>query len=615
MLKTGRKWVKSPFMVFTILLLLKIYLAQMIIFDGVSVWLPFLNGLPTVWVVFLLIEWRMTKRKILGYFIANLIMTAIYFAAIMYYQYFGVIVTYHALQQANQVTQVKGSIFQLLHPYFLLIYLDVVILAYFLFRKKTRGWGKAYSERIRTGAAALMIILSLVCFFSIWNVRFTMNEIKQAAQMGILNYEVYTFFPEHIDLTNQSSTITQVDISKLKGNNPTIASPALWKAAEGKNVIIIQLEAFQNLLLEQKLEGVEVTPNLNALLKESIYLPNFYQMVGQGNTSDAEFVVNTSLYIPPHGASSIEYADKALPSLPKLFKQKGYETMTFHTNDINFWNREELYKALGFDRHYDKSFFGDADPIALAASDEVLYDKTAAEMEKLHKKDQLFYAQIITLSSHYPFEIPEDKHHIQLPERYRNTFLGDYIQAQNYTDYSLGLFFDKLKALHLWENSLFIIYGDHMGLPIYSLSDTDDELLHEMLGKNYSLSQMLNIPLLIVAPGITKPAVLNQVGGQADILPTVANLVGISLDNQLHFGQDIINTTTNLLPEHYYLPRGSLINNSEIFIPGEGFADGIQYPLNLPEVNHTNTTIDEYENALMLLKMSDSYVRNLPQHE
>jgi lipoteichoic acid synthase len=614
MLNTVRLWAKSPFVVFTILLLLKMYLAQMIIFDGASVWLPILNGLPAVWVVFLLIEWRMTKRKILGYFIANLIMTMIYFATIMYHQYFGVIVTYHALQQVNQVTEVKGSVFQLMHPYFLLIFLDVMILAYFLFRKKTRSWGQAYSERVRTGAAALMLVLIVVCFFSIWNGRFTLNEIKQAEQMGILNYEVYTFFPDGNESINQPTTISQEEISKLKGTSTT-ANPALWKAAEGKNVIIIQLEAFQNLLLNQKLDGVEVTPNLNALLKESIYFPNFYQMVGQGNTSDAEFVVNSSMYIPPHGAASIEYSDKALPSLPKLFKQLGYESMTFHTNDVSFWNREELYKALGFDRYYDKSFFGDADPIALAASDEVLYDKTAVELEKLHKKNQLFYAQLISLSSHYPFQIPENKHHLKLPDRYENTFVGDYIQAQNYTDYSLGLFIDKLKASHIWENSLFVIYGDHMGLPIYSLSNTDDDLLHEMLGKNYSLSQMLNIPLLIFAPGTTKPAVFNQAGGQADILPTVANLVGINLDNQLHFGQDIINTTSNLLPEHYYLPRGSLINNSKIFVPGKGFADGIQYPLNLPVDNATKTTEAEFNNAQKLFKMSDSYVTNLPKHK
>lgn len=614
MIPTLRLWIKSPFFVFSLLLLLKIYLTQMIIFHNASLWLPLLNGFPAVGAVFLFIEWRMTKRKILGYFIANLIITAIYFAAIMYHQYFGVIVTYHALQQVNQVTEVKGSVFQLLHPYFLLVFLDVVILAYFLFRKKTRSWGKVYSEKVRTGAAAGMLVLLVICFFSIWNSRFTMNEIKQAEQMGILNYEVYTFFPERKSAEHAPSSITQAEITKLKGT-PVSAMPSLWKAAEGKNLIIIQMEAFQNLLLNQKLDGVEVTPNLNALLKESIYFPNFYQMVGQGNTSDAEFVVNTSMYIPPHGAASIEYADKALPSLPKLVKEKGYETMTFHTNDINFWNREEFYKALGFDRYYDKSFFGDADPIALAASDEVLYDKTAAEMEKLHNKNQLFYGQLITLSSHYPFKIPEDKFHFKLPKRYQGTFVGDYIQAQNYTDYALGLFLDKLKASHLWENSLFVVYGDHMGLPIYSLANKDDDLLHEMLGKNYSLSQMLNIPLLVVAPGSTEPAVLTQAGGQADLLPTIANLLGISLDNQLHFGQDLINSTMNLLPQHYYLPRGSFIKNSEIFIPGEGFADGIQYPLNIPADNTSKPTKTEYDNALKLSSMSDSYVRNLPQHK
>src|SRR5665647_1572693 len=208
MIPTLRLWIKSPLFIFSILLLLKIYLTQMIIFDDASLWLPLLNGLPAVGVIFLFIEWRMTKRKILGYFIANLIITAIYFAAIMYHQYFGVIVTYHALQQVNQVTEVKGSVFQLLHPYFLLVFLDVVILAYFLFRKKTRSWGKAYSEKTRTGAAAIMLVLIVVCFFSIWNSRFTMNEIKQAEQMGILNYEVFTFFPERKSAEHAPSSIT-----------------------------------------------------------------------------------------------------------------------------------------------------------------------------------------------------------------------------------------------------------------------------------------------------------------------------------------------------------------------------------------------------------------------
>jgi lipoteichoic acid synthase len=614
MIKRSLSVVKSPFILFTILLLLKIYIAQLIIFDDGALWLPLLNGLPTVWVVFGLIEWLMVKRKILGYLIADAVMTSIYFAAIMYHQYFGVIVTYHALQQANQVTQVKGSVFQLLHPYFLLLFIDVVIIGLLLFRKGTRIWGKPYSERIRTGAATVMIILLLICFSSVWKERNGMSEIKQAKEMGILNYEVYTFFPERKESISNAAGFTQNEIEQFKGST-NAATPTLWRSAEGKNVIIIQLEAFQNFLLGLKLDNTEVTPNLNALMQDSLYFPNFFQMVGQGNTSDAEFVVNTSLYIPPHGAATVEYTDKALPSMPKLFKQKGYLTSTFHTNDVTFWNRNELYKALGFDRYYDKSFFGDADPVALASSDEVLYEKTAAEMEKINKKGQPFYAQIISLSSHYPFNIPASKDHILLPDRFQGSFVGDYIQAENYTDYALGLFFDKLKASHLWENSLFIIYGDHMGLPIYSLSDNDKSLLHEVFGKDYSFPQMMNVPLLIVAPGTTKPAVLSRVGGQVDLMPTIANLVGISLQDTLHFGQDLLNAAPNILPQHYYLPKGSFINDAEIFVPGNGFEDGTQYPLNKSGTNELNASKDEYERAQKLFTMSDSYVRQLPQHE
>jgi len=457
-----------------------------------------------------------------------------------------------------------------------------------------------------------MVVCLLICLTNIWKDHSGMSEIKQAEEMGLINYEVYSFFPNNKLNLNPVSGVTQEKIDKIKGTANT-TTPNQWAETAGKNIIVIQLEAFQNFLLGLKFDGEEVTPNLNALMKESMYFPNFYQMVGQGNTSDAEFVVNTSFYIPPHGAASVEYVEKALPSLPKLLEQSGYLTTTFHTNDVTFWNRKELYAALGFDRYFDKSYFGDADPVALASSDEVLYSKTAAELEKLQRSKQLFYAQLITLSSHYPFNIPRDKIHIQLPARYQGSFVGQYIQAENYTDYALGLFMNQLKQDGLWDNSVFVIYGDHMGLPIYSLSAQDKSLLHEIYGKDYSYPQMMNIPLLVIAPGTTKPAVVSQVGGQVDIMPTIANLMGISLSDNVHFGQDLLNAVPSLLPEHYYLPTGSFINDLEIFTPGNGFADGSAYPLNDTKSNGMIATEDEYDRARQLFSMSDEYIRQLPE--
>ena len=54
------------------------------------------------------------QAKARAYMSVNLLLTAIFFAAIMYYKYYGVIVTYHALEQVNQVTAVSNSVFSLM---------------------------------------------------------------------------------------------------------------------------------------------------------------------------------------------------------------------------------------------------------------------------------------------------------------------------------------------------------------------------------------------------------------------------------------------------------------------------------------------------------------------
>ncbi|MBB6731759.1 LTA synthase family protein [Cohnella zeiphila] len=609
--------IAKPFVFFSVLMILKIYLAWFVIFDEGHFWASLATGVPSVWFVFCLIETMFYKRKLGAYLIADLVMTSIYFAVIMYYKYFGVIVTYHALQQAGQVTEVKGSVMSLLHPYFLLIYVDIVALFFILiFNKKVRAWGRSLAvkerQRFVTGIGILMLAACVAC---IWPNKDSMNEILQAQSMGILNYEVYAAFAASKDDDVSAVSVNQQAIEKLKGETPS-ATPAYFGAAKGKNVIIIQMEAFQNFLLNKKLDGKELTPNMNKLLGSSLYFPHFFQQVGQGNTADAEFVVNTSFYVPQHGAASQEYVDRVLPSMPRTFAANGYQTATFHTNDITFWNRKELYAALGWDKHYDKTFFGDEDPVMFAASDEVLYSKTADELAKMQSTGQPFYVQLISMSGHHPFDIPERKYKMDLPDRYEGTLVGDYIRAQNYADYALGQFVDKLKANGVWDNSVVVIYGDHQGLPIYSLTSKEKDLMKEIYGRDYGVQDMMNIPLLIKLPGASPEGKeLPQTGGQSDIFPTVANLAGISLEDHVHFGQDLLNDTHNVLPERYYLPSGSFINDSSVFVPGKSFEDGTISAIDGGKLGKDSVTKDQYNQALELLSMSDAYVRSLPERK
>jgi len=604
----------KPFVFFSILLLTKMYLVRYFIWSGSEAWVPLFAGIPSVWVLFCLVEWLFSKHKLAAYLIVDLLVSAVYIAVTIFYKYFGVIPTYQALKQIGQVSEVKGSVFSLMHASFLFLFADIVffliaILASHAFRK----WGKAQSVRERGVFVSSVFVFSFaLSFVGIWFHRDIINELRQAEVMDILNYQVYAAVASAQEISINPEEVTQDSIDQLKHVKTSgLATPRHWAQAKGKNVIIIQMEAFQNFLINMKLDGQEVTPNMNKLVSDSYYFPHFFQQVGQGNTSDSEFIVNTSFYVPKYDAATMVYANKQLPSMPKTFAANGYQTATFHTNDILFWNRNNLYKALGWQKYYDNDFFGDSDIVAFGSSDEVLYDKTADELLKMQQTGKPFYTQIISMSGHHPFNLPKRKYNIKLPKRFENTLVGNYIRAENYADKALGQFVDKLKKNGIWDNSVVILYGDHLGLPKYTLNSQEKDLMKEIYGRDYDVQDMLNIPLIISVPG-TSHEVFPQVGGQTDLFPTIANLIGVSLKDNIHFGQDLLNNPSNFLPERYYLPSGSLITDSGIFVPGDGYEDGISYALTGGRAKEIAATKEQFDDAIRLLEMSNSYVESLP---
>ncbi|NQX60767.1 LTA synthase family protein [Paenibacillus qinlingensis] len=594
---------------FPLFIVIKIYVAWMILFETGPSARILLTEIPAILITYCVVEYVVKKHKLAWYLTVDLIMTVLFFALVIYYKHFGVIATYHVLTQAKQVGAVKKSIFSVIEPQYLLFFLDIVIVAFFAFFKpKTREW-KPLSMKIVASVACFSLLL---CALSVIPNRSSFNENVKASKMGILNYEMYNLLSQKKEEIISPDQITQSAIDDLK-NKVAVVEPKLHGAASGKNLIIIQLESFQNFLIGLNIDGTEITPNLNRLAGSSYYFPKFYQQIGQGNTSDAEFIVNTSYYVPPDGAATQVYGKKDLPSLPKLLEKQGYTTMNFHTNEVGFWNRDDLYQAIGYDRYYDKQFFKDEDAFFYGSSDEVLYRKTAEELASQQNQGAPFYAHIISMSSHNPFTIPEEKYKMTLPERYEGTFVGDYIRAENYADYALGLFIEDLKKRGIWENSVVVLYGDHRGLPLFSLKADDKHLMTEILGHEYSEKELINIPLIIASEGVTTPQVQRQLGGQIDILPTVANLLGVPLTDYIHFGQDLLNQTAyNLLPQRYYLPTGSFVNNEELFMSGKGFEDGNYYTLAGNAAEHQSATEDEFNHALKLLQLSDSYVSQLP---
>lgn len=405
-----------------------------------------------------------------------------------------------------------------------------------------------------------------------------------------------------------------VGITIVIWHRPNADGPKAYGAGKGYPLILVQLESFQNFLLNQSAEGQPLTPVLNSLKSESLYFPHLFQQIGRGNTADAEFTANTSIY--PVGAApmSSKYGNRKLPSLARLLHKQGYIAATFHVNDVSFWDRKQMYPALGFDTYYDQPYFRKEKFNRFGASDEELYRVGFNKLNALAKQDQKFYAQFVTVSSHFPYTIPEERKRLKLSGPLHGTTLGDYLTAVHYADYALGTFIGKLKQTGLWNHCVFVVYGDHFGL---NKKKYNPQQISVSLNIPYHQHiSTFNVPFLIHLPGQHSGKTVDQTGGQIDILPTIANIMGIDLEEEgfTAFGQDLMNAGHNIVGMRYYLPTGSFFNDEVLFVPGKkGFTDGTATLIRTHKrVQDITPYKQDYDRIMDRMKRSDNYVGHLP---
>ena len=542
------------------------------------------------------------------------------FGTVVYQRYFDEVASLKVLQMSGQVGELGGSVAELLAPLDLLFFIDLPVLAWLLLRtKRGRLAPTPRGELLRgLGAITLAAALTVTGISSVARMPGMLNGVSVGRGRGVFTYQVGSLFHRdrlsadvEVDPALPASVIST--ITEIKGAAPAErAHPDVPSGvAAGRNVIFIQCEALQDLVIGATAGGVEVTPNLNALAAQSWYFPNAYSQIGGGNTADAEWVSNTSLYPPTTEPASVRWEDRQVPSLPRVLGEAGYTTATFHTNDASFWNRRNLYAALGFDRYYDRDFFGTEDEIVFgSASDDVLFSRTLDELVKYAERGEPFYAQIITMSAHHPFrELPARKEPVMFPAPFAGTFPGGYLSNQEYADGALGTFIDGLKQTGLWDTSIVVVYGDHFGLRELEPTGADKVALEELLGRGYSILDKLNVPLIIHLPGQTQGAVANGTATTMDLAPTTLDVLGITTDTMPMFGRSLFAGG----PVQKYVAVGSYIDESALVIPNDeriAVVVPIADPLSRPAA--TQAQIDGLEPATQLMLLSGEYCDALP---
>lgn len=343
----------------------------------------------------------------------NLLLTLLIYSDIVYYRYFKDFITVPVLFQAGQMDALGGSIFALLRPSDLYLFADWLFLIAYgigvgLYRRKSHtylsnavprrygqshsysqtGYSRRSSRLSRTLKRSVNGIVALVlgCVLTFGPIHtyattwakdlFTGNWWSLAMYnvtglIGFHGYDIYLYAKDHLgpqpELSQEEATSMQLWFNEQ--NTEQSANNDSFGEYSGSNIVVIQAEAFMNFVVGRSISGQEITPNLNALIKENTYFSNYYHQTSQGRTSDADFTSNASLYPLVSGSVFVRYPDHQFDTLPAILKSKGYSTNAFHAYEGSFWNRQIMYNAMGYDHFYNKKDYTIDEPLGWSLGD------------------------------------------------------------------------------------------------------------------------------------------------------------------------------------------------------------------------------------------------------
>ena len=280
-----------------------------------------------------------------------------------------------------------------------------------------------------------------------------------------------------------------------------------------RNLVII-LEESLGAGFVGKLGGIGVTPELDKLADEGMWMTNLYA-TGTRSARGIEAVITGFPPSPSRSVLKLGLAQQKFVTLASILKQHQYDTQFIYGGESHFDNMAGFFLANGFDKVTDQNDYSNPKFRATwGVSDEDLFQRLDEELINSSGNPQFILA--FTSSNHSPFEFPENT--IELHDAKRNTVNN----AVKYADYALGEFFKKAKKQAYWDNTYFLIVSDH---------DT------RVFGASLVPVNKFHIPGLIIGPGIDAKD-YSKVASQIDLAPTLLAYLGISSNHPM-IGHDL----------------------------------------------------------------------------
>ncbi len=328
---------------------------------------------------------------------------------------------------------------------------------------------------------------------------------------------------------------------KPNGNLKTeIATSEKDKAAEGKNVIMIQLNSVSNLIM--RADSGNVTPFLNSLKEEGVYFSNFFNQAS--DREDVEYSALNSLLSPV--SFSLSSTNSKLNTLAEVLKKSGYSASAFTGVDERYTSRDSFLKRYGFENVSIKGM-----------SDAEIYEEALTKIKSESSKGFYFISNV---DSCYPY-ISSTKNEVSVSGA---SYLTSYANASAKADAALKGFIENLKSEGLYEKSIIVVYGSS---PVFDYTyDEIEEKCGTFLADGIDTAKAHNVPMFIL--GIDN-AEIKDLSSVYDIYPTVVALTGAESKGVLVYGENLFaeaDRSEKLFPIQDSLCRGSYITDKVTYL-------------------------------------------------
>lgn len=333
-------------------------------------------------------------------------------------------------------------------------------------------------------------------------------------------------------LCHEISNIGQVEEYSLKTDEELFVAATIAEGTshiapisgnEDKNLIFIIVESLNSNIIGKCYNGRSVTPTLDSILADSTTFSAFQivPQVGAGGSSDGQMIYNTGLLPVYDSVTSMTFGGcRAFSSLAKSLGKS--DAIEFISESRICWNHYATSVAYGYSSIYD------ADSLARMEihTDSVGLDRAVFTMalNVLPQLPRPFFAEVITLSMHYPFideGAPRREWIDSLPDL--KTIERNYLQTTNYFDEELRHFIEGLKQAELYDNSVIVLASDH-------------DQAYETEARNAAERH----PIAFIALNAGVSGKVDYPVYQMDIYPTVLDIMGYGGTDYRGMGQSLL---------------------------------------------------------------------------